>query len=108
MPTLRTEYYGQDNAGCYRSSGTITGVIQTRKSHTVTVQRLNLSSPQSVISSLTSPIKDQVMNLTYLSITAICLDDITTVKRCKQLQNREYSVIFESPELRLGDKNSHK
>ena len=47
-----------------------------------------------VISPLTSPIKDQVMHLTYLSITAICLDDITTVKWCKQLQNREYYVIF--------------
>lgn len=55
-----------------------------------------------MISPLTSAIKDQVMHLTYLSITAICLDDITAVKWCKQLQNREYSVIFESPELQLG------
>ena len=46
MPTLRTVYYGQDNAGCYRSGGTIAGVIQTGKSHGVTVQRLDFSDPQ--------------------------------------------------------------
>ena len=45
-PILRTVYYEQDNAGCYRSGGTITGVIQTKKSHGVTVQRLDFSHPQ--------------------------------------------------------------
>ena len=45
---LRTVYYGQDNAGCYGSGGTITGVIQTKKSHGVTVQRLDFSDPQGV------------------------------------------------------------
>ena len=46
MPTLRTVYYGQDNAGCYRSGGTIIGAIQAGKSHRVTVQILNFSDPQ--------------------------------------------------------------
>ena len=46
MPTLRTVYYGQDNAGCYRSGGTIMGAIQAGKSHGVTVQRLDFSDPQ--------------------------------------------------------------
>ena len=46
MPTLRTVYYRQDNAGCYRSGGTIIGAIQAGKSHGVTVQRLDFSDPQ--------------------------------------------------------------
>ena len=46
MPTLRTVYYGQDNAGCYQSGGTIIGAIQAGKSHGVTVQRLDFSDPQ--------------------------------------------------------------
>ena len=46
MPTLRTVYYGQDNAGCYRSGGTIIGAIQAGKSDRVTVQILNFSDPQ--------------------------------------------------------------
>ena len=46
MPTLRTVYYGQDNAGCYRSGGTIIFAIQAGKSHGVTVERLDFSDPQ--------------------------------------------------------------
>ena len=46
MPTLCTVYYGQDNAGCYRSGGTIIGAIQAGDSHGVTVRRLDFSDPQ--------------------------------------------------------------
>ena len=46
MPTLRTGYYGQHNARCYRSGGTITGTIQDGKSHGVTVQRFDFSDLQ--------------------------------------------------------------
>ena len=46
MPTLRTVYYRQDNAGCYRSGGTIIGAIQAGDSHGVTVRRLDFSDPQ--------------------------------------------------------------
>ena len=46
MPTLRTECYGQDNACCYLSGGTIIGAIQVGDSHGVTVQRLDFSDPQ--------------------------------------------------------------
>ena len=46
MPTLCTVYYGQDNAGCYRSGGTIMGAIQAGKTHGVTVRRLDFSDPQ--------------------------------------------------------------
>ena len=46
MPTLRTVYHGQDNAGSYRSGGTILDAIQAGKSYGVTVQRLDFSDSQ--------------------------------------------------------------
>lgn len=46
VPTLRSVYYRQDNAGCYRSSGTILGAVKAGKVHGITVRRLDFSDPQ--------------------------------------------------------------
>ena len=56
-----------------------------------------------VISPLTSLMKDQVMRLISLDITAISLAEITTEKQCNEVKNGDYSVVFGSPELWLGD-----
>ena len=55
-----------------------------------------------VISPLTSLMKDQVMRLISLGITAISLAEITTQKQCNEVKNGDYSVVFGSPELWLG------
>ena len=41
MPTLRSVYYRQDNAGCYRSGSTILGAVKAGEAHGITVQRLD-------------------------------------------------------------------
>ena len=46
MPMLRSVYYRQDNAGCYRSSGTIIGAVKAGEAHGITVRRLDFSDPQ--------------------------------------------------------------
>ena len=37
MPTLHSVFYGQDNAGCYRSSSTILGAVKAGEAHGITV-----------------------------------------------------------------------
>ena len=61
-----------------------------------------------VISPLTSLMKDQVMRLISLGITAISLAEITTEKQCNEVKNGDYSVVFGSPELWLGDEKWRK
>lgn len=61
-----------------------------------------------VISPLTSLMKDQVMRLISLDITAISLAEITTEKQCNEVKNGDYSVVFGSPELWLGDEKWRK
>ena len=46
MPSLMVAYFRQDNAGCYRSGGTIVGTIQAGQLHGVTVKRLDFSDTQ--------------------------------------------------------------
>lgn len=46
MPTLRSVYYRQDNAGCYRSGSTILGAVKAGEAHGITVRRLDFSDPQ--------------------------------------------------------------
>lgn len=43
---LNSVYYRQDNAGCYRSSGTILGALKAEEAYGITVQRLDFSDPQ--------------------------------------------------------------
>ena len=46
MPHLKTIFYRQDNAGCYRSGPTIVGVSLVSKLHGVTIKRMDFSDPQ--------------------------------------------------------------
>ena len=46
MPTLRSVYYRQDNAGCYRTGSTILGAVKAGEAHGITVRRLDFSDPQ--------------------------------------------------------------
>ena len=55
-----------------------------------------------MISPLNSLIKDQVLRLNSLGITAVSLAEIATVKQTKEVKNGEYSIVFGSPELWLG------
>ena len=43
---LRSVFYRQDNAGCYRSSGTILVAMKAGEAHGITVRRLDFSDPQ--------------------------------------------------------------
>ena len=56
-----------------------------------------------MISPLNSLIKDQVLRLNSLGITAISLAEIATEKQTKEVKNGESSIVFGSPELWLGD-----
>ena len=55
-----------------------------------------------VISPLTSLMKDQVSRLTSLGIGAVSLAELTD-QQSVAVQNGEFSVVFASPELWLGD-----
>ena len=46
MPHLKTIFYRQDNAECYRSGPTIVGVSLVSKLHGVTIKRMDFSDPQ--------------------------------------------------------------
>ena len=46
MPNLKTVFYRQDNAGCYRSGPTIVGPSLVSKLHGVTIKRMDFSDPQ--------------------------------------------------------------
>ena len=46
MPMLSSVCYRQDNAGCYRISGTILGAVKAGEAHGITVRRLDFSDPQ--------------------------------------------------------------
>ena len=61
-----------------------------------------------VISPLNSLIKDQVLRLNSLGITAISLAEIATDKQTKEVNNGDYSIVFGSPELWLGDEKWRK
>ena len=45
MPTLRSVYYREDNAGCYQSGSTILGAVKAGEAHGITVRRLDFSDP---------------------------------------------------------------
>ena len=46
MSNLKTLFYGQDNAGCYRSGPTIISASLLSKLHGVTIKRMDFSDPQ--------------------------------------------------------------
>ena len=46
MPMLSAVYYRQDNAGCYRSSGTMLGAVKAGEAHGISMRRLDFSDPQ--------------------------------------------------------------
>lgn len=60
------------------------------------------------ISPLNSLIKDQVLHLNSLGITTISLAEIATDKQTKEVNNRDYSIVFGSPELWLGNEKWRK
>ena len=44
MPMLSSVYYRQDNAECYRSSGTILGAVKAGEAHGITVRRIDFAA----------------------------------------------------------------
>ena len=58
-----------------------------------------------VISPLTSLMKDQVMRLISLGITAISLAEITTGKHCNEVKNGDYSSFLNHQNCGLVMKN---
>ena len=46
MPNLKTLFYRQDNAGCYRSGPAIIGASLVSKLHGLTIKRMDFSDPQ--------------------------------------------------------------
>ena len=61
-----------------------------------------------MISPLNSLIKDQVLRLNSLGITAISLAEIATEEQTKEVKNGKYSIVFGSPEVWLGDEKWRK